>query len=716
MKITQVTKSDGRVVPFDFGKIERSVILAGKDTKVYGPKQARKILKRIAKNLAGIKQTQISSKVIREIVEPAMAEEGYFKTARYYILFGERKSHEEYAGKPSEPEMVENARLTLVSRCSKTTVTGKTLETPGEIFWRVAKHMAKAEINWGDEKEVKRVAREFYNRMASFKLVCTRSALYEAGNEACAGQLSPCFVLPIEDSIPVIFDTLGKAAIVQKNFGGTGFNFSKIRMKGDKVHGVPNVASGPVDFLQVYSGALEKVVQGGKRHGGNMGILNVSHPDIDDFMRVKDSDGSMKNFNISVGVTDEFMEAVAANKSFNLINPRDGKKVKQVKAKRLFGEICKHAWLTGDPGMIFLDRMEEDNFTPSLGRLDATNPCGEQPLLPYESCNLSSVNLAAHLVKGKEGRWEMDWNSLGETVATTVRFLDDMIETNTYVLQETEQLVRYGNRKIGVGVIGLGEVFFKLSISYAGKEAVALAEKIAKFVRRSAESASAELAKTRGVFPNFDISTFTGTPERYRNCTMVTIAPTGTVSMIANTTSGIEPSFALVYRRNSFYNEDEKNQSTKALFYVEPYFEELLKERGLYSEELIEKINENHGSLFGLKEIPEEIRKVFVVAHDIAPEWHVKIQAAFQKYCDNSVSKTINFAKKATVEEVEKAYLLAWKLRCKGITVYRDGSKADQVLVTGTVEEEVCPECNGVMVFEGGCSTCRDCGYSKCKV
>ncbi len=728
--LKEVIKSTGKKEKFDLRKLEKSIVLAGRDVGEYGKKQAAALLRKAILVIASLEKSTLTTNKLRDIVEPLMAAEGFFKTARYYILYKERKSNAQGPTKIKEPVMTPYAKLTLVSRCSKQDVNGKYIETPGEIFLRVARHIAKAEVNWGGEQEVERATRLFYDKMVDFKFICTRSALYEAGNEACSQQLSPCFVLPVEDSISGLFKTLGEAALVHKNFGGTGFNFSKVRMKGDKARNVPNAASGPVDFLQVYSAALTKVVQGAKRHGGNMGILNVDHPDIYDFISAKDEDGNMKNFNISVGVTNDFMEAVVADKDFELKNPRDGRIVRTVSARKLFEDICKHAWATGDPGMIFLDRMEEDNFTPTLGKLDATNPCGEQPLLPYETCNLSSVHLARHLVKKGKG-WEMNWEELGSTVRSLVRFLDDMIEVNFYVLPETERNVKLGNRKIGLGMIGFAEVLFRLGISYNSKEAVRMAEKIGKFIKSQAEEASLELAKTRGVFPNWDISTYKGSSERYRNCTMITIAPTGTVSMIGNTTSGIEPSFALVYTRSSFYNEDADNRSTRSLLYVDPCFQETLKDMGLYTKEILNKVTENHGSVQNVKELPNELRRVFVTTHDIDPEWHVRIQAAFQKYADNSVSKTINFRASATPQDVERAYMLAWKLGCKGITIYRDGSKEDQVLSTGngkklhTTKKPVvdiyngrsqkeCPECGGKLEHEAGCVTCRDCGWSKC--
>lgn len=585
-----------------------------------------------------------------------------------------------------EPKMAPNAKKTLVSRCSMMDDKGKYIETPGDIFWRVANHMAKAELNWGNGAEVEAARKDFFESMYDNRLIVTRSALYEAGNPTAANQLSPCFVIPVEDSISSIFENLGKAAIVQKNYGGTGFNFSKIRAHGDKVRGVTNAASGPVDFLQAYSAALSKVMQGAKRHGGNMGILDVSHPDIFDFIRVKDEDQTIKNFNISVGVTQDFMEAVQDDKMWSLINPRNGEVVKKIKARKLFDLISEHAWISGDPGLMFLDRTEQDNYTPSLGILNATNPCGEQPLLPFESCNLSSVNLAAHMVK-KDNGWVVDWDLLAKTTHTISRFLDNMIEVNTYILPETEKIVRYGNRKIGAGVIGFGHVLFMLGLSYNSMEGVRFARRMAKFIKSELEKASLVLAKERGPFPNFDISTYKGTAERYRNCTMFTIAPTGTVSMIANTTSGIEPAFSLAYERRTSYEKVSENNPGEVLTYLDPVFEEELKNRNLYKKSLISQIVENGGSLQGIAGIPEDMKKTFVTTHDINWKFHVKIQAAWQEYADNSVSKTINLRHDATVEDVKQAYMLAWKEGCKGVTVYRDGSKMFQVMATSKTKK-----------------------------
>jgi len=561
---------------------------------------------------------------------------------------------------------------------------GTLLETPGEIYLRVASHVAKAEIKWGNGDSniaYEDKKKEFFESMIDGRIIVTRSTLFEAGNPDSSNQLSPCFVIPVEDSIDSIFENLGKAALMQKNFCGTGFNFSKIRPHGDKVRGVPNAASGPVDFLQVYSAALSKVIQGAKRYGGNMGVLNVSHPDVLDFITVKDEDGTIKNFNISVGVTNEFMEAVEQNKVWKFINPRDGSVAGRIHARKLFDLITEHAHKSGDPGVLFLDRIEEDNFTPSLGTLDATNPCGEQPLLPFESCNLSSINLEKHLRSTKKG-WEVDWDTLAKSAHTLVRFLDDMIEVNTYILPETEKMVKLGNRKIGCGVIGFGHVLYRLGIPYNSSEAVRFAKRMSKFIKKELEKASMDLADERGVFPNFDISTYKGTSERYRNCTMFTIAPTGTVSMIANTTSGIEPVFSLAYERRTFYEKEKTNTPGEVLVYADPVFEEVLKERGIFTKKLIQRVIENGGTLHGMDEVPDDIKKIFVTTHDIPWEYHVKIQAAWQSYVDNSVSKTINMPNEATVEDIKNAYILAWKTGCKGVTVYRDGSKVHQVMAT----------------------------------
>ncbi|MCH7951511.1 adenosylcobalamin-dependent ribonucleoside-diphosphate reductase [Patescibacteria group bacterium] len=743
-----VKKRDGREEPFDLAKIERSVIAAGADTGEFGKREAAKVIKGLMAKLQNgfSRRRMVTVDEVRNIVEPAIAQAGYFATAKYYILYSTRKAADEAEWKIREPEMAGHSLEVAKKRYLRTDMQGRVIETPGALLWRVARHMAKSEIGWESEGEVERMAREFFERMVKLKFVCSGKAMFEAGNDGGTGQLSACFVLGIEDSIASIFKTLGEAALIHKNNGGTGFNFSKIRPCRDKVKNVPGAASGPVDFLQAYSAALSKILQGAKRRGGNMAILNADHPDVYDFIRVKEEDGNIKNFNISVGAVDAFMEAVEKGKDWRLVNPRTGETTVTVKARRLFDEIVSAAHKTGDPGMIFLDRVEQDNPTPTLGKLDATNPCGEQPLLPYESCNLSSIVLSRHVKRknGKRGRdahglfgWEVDWDDLGETVRTAIRFLDNMIEVNTYILPEIERVVRHGNRKIGLGVMGFAHLLFKLGIPYGSREAVAMADHLGKFIKREAEAASMELAKARGVFPNFDISYWAGTAERYRNATMLTIAPTGTISLFANCSAGIEPVFSLVTARRTFFEDDRRNRATKTMTIVDPVFEEVLDVKlkngeiqGLTKRGILSHLKKQ-GSLSGLKGVPKKMAEVFVTTHEVDWPWHVKIQAAWQKYCDNSVSKTINFKHSAKRKDVKDAYLLAWRLGCKGITIYRDGSKVDQVLSTVAEKhpaskrmetkkiaalEGVCPECGSAMTFAEGCATCPQCAYSYCAV
>lgn len=675
-----------------------------------------------------------------------------------------------------EPKLSNNAIEVAKKRYLKTDLKGKILETPGEMMWRAARFVAKADMNY-DGIDVEKTAEEFYKAMIELRFVPGGRILFEAGNDAF-NQFSHCFVLGVEDSIASIFKTLGEAAVIQKNDGGTGFNFSKIRPHGDKVKNVPNAASGPVDFIEVYDAALGRILQGGKRHGGNMAILNCDHPDIFLFCRMKGEDGEVRNFNISVGVFDRLMEAIEKNKNWQLIHPRTGEKEAEIKARELFSEIVANAWKTGDPGMIFLDVLERDNPTPTLGKLNATNPCGEQPLLPYESCNLGSIALS-NFVKGSvwdepsfakasnfakatsdksAGTWGkmINWDLLGKTVATGIHFLDNIIDVNTYVLPEIEYLVKNGNRKVGLGVMGFAEMLFKLGIPYNSDLAVTVMDRVMSFIQEKAMEESVGLAKRRGVFPNFDISVPIYTQQRLtqtkpaknreywinpkrRNATMITIAPTGTISMLANTSSGIEPVFSLVYMRKTFFEETRnKKGGGKSLLFIDPVFEQVAKKWGFYSEKLMEKIAEA-GSIQKIREIPEEVRRIFVTTHDILPEWHVKIQAACQRHADNSVSKTINFRNDVTVEDVRRAYMLSWKLGCKGITIYRDGSKQSQVYNTtkavhglrikesrpetispsiakATADvKEICPECGGKMIFKEGCATCSNCSYSYCK-
>lgn len=647
--------------------------------------------------------------------------------------------------KIKQPKLNSVGKQVMIKRYVMTDMEGKPTETPGEMFLRVAKHIAKAEIQWhstdakgkplnGDAPNY--WAEQFYERMTNWKFVCAGKAMFEAGNPGGTGQLSSCFVLPIEDNIQSIFKTLGDAAVVHKNNGGTGFNFSKIRPHGDKVKNVPKAASGPVDFIRAYSAALAQILQGAKRQGANIAILNVSHPDIEEFIHLKEQDGTIKNFNISVGVTHDFMAAVQADKKWDLINPRNGQVVKTIKARDLFDQIAATAWKTGDPGLAFLDRMEEDNPTPSVAKVEATNPCGEIPLLPYESCNLTSIVLTNHLQPSTTGKWEIDWDDLKMSIHLGVRFLDDMIEVNNYALEAIRQMVKEGNRRIGLGVMGFAHLLFRLRIPYGSDEAVRLAERIAKFMRQEAEIASKQLAKERGPFGNFDVSIYAGSTEVYRNAALLMIAPTGTTSLIADTSSGIEPVFSLVTVRRSFNEDSRHNAPTKEFTLADPEFGHYIESKfgPKRAKHIFSKLA-NGTSINELSELTASDKRIFATTHDIAPEWHVKIQAAWQKWIDNSVSKTINFPHTATVDDVKKAYEMGWRLGLKGITIYRDGSKLDQVLnikgkesatstdahshpaaKPGTGEKTVCPECGAAAQVKDGCISCPQCGWSKCSL
>jgi ribonucleoside-diphosphate reductase alpha chain len=620
-------------------------------------------------------------------------------------------------------QLTENALRVLEKRILARDLQGQVIETPEEMFRRVARSVAAADLEYGSLYDAEATEADFFQIMSDLEFLPNSPTLMNAGRDLA--QLSACFVLPIEDSMDSIFGTLRETALIQKSGGGTGFSFSRLRPRNDTIQSTHGESSGPVSFMRLYNFATEVTRLGGKRAGANMAILRVDHPDILEFIAAKTNPLELNTFNISVAATDAFMEKVRGGKPYSLFNPRTGETAGQLDACSVFDQIVQSAWRNGEPGVIFIDRINRDNPTPDLGQIESTNPCGEQPLLPYESCVLGSINLARFHREGAG----LDYARLTEVVRMAAHFLDNIIDVSQYPVPQIAHMTRL-NRKIGLGVMGWADLLILLGIPYDCEEAIGLAENVMAFIAREALQASIGLGSERGPFPRwFQESVYEGKAAgQRRNATVTTVAPTGTISLIADCSSGIEPIYSAAYQRLSFESEH--------MMFVHPLLEQYARSHGFYSSGLMRRIAEA-GSLHGIGEVPDDARRVFVTAHEIAPEWHVQMQAAFQRHIDAAVSKTINIPSDAGAEEVKKVYLLAHELGCKGITVYRDGSRENQVLSSkrGSVPEidtlesagrpemlreenqmlakNVCPECGNTLLHNGGCLYCS-CGFSVC--
>jgi len=620
-------------------------------------KLSKKVVKEIDKLFGGRIPTVED---VQDVVEQILIREGLDKVAKAYILYRERHAELRYLkhfiGVRDDLKLSVNAVEVLKRRYLLRNSRGEVVESPMQMLKRVASAIARAERYYGKSMdEVNEIERGFLRLMRNLEFLPNSPTLMNAGTEL--GQLSACFVLPIADSMASIFDAVKNAALIHQSGGGTGFSFSRLRPRGDMVRSTGGIASGPVSFMRVFDVATEVIKQGGKRRGANMGVLRVDHPDIKEFIRAKES-GGFPNFNISVAVTDAFMHAVERDEDYGLVNPRTNEEVKRINAREVFNELVTYAWKTGDPGIIFIDEINRHNPTPAAGEIEATNPCGEQPLLAYESCNLGSINLAKFAKSG-----EIEWDRLREAIRLCVRFLDDVIDVNRYPLPEIERITK-ANRKIGLGVMGFADLLIKLGIAYDSKDALLLAEKLMRFITEEARQCSVELGRERGSFPNFELSVWNAKYDAMRNATVTTIAPAGTIGIIANCSSGIEPIFAVAFVRNVMGGMLEINE----------LFEAIAKERGFYSKELITGIAKR-GSVQDIEGVPADVRRVFVTALDISPEWHVRMQAAFQRYTDNAVSKTVNLPADAPWQAVKRVFSLAYELKCKGVTVYRYGCK-----------------------------------------
>lgn len=676
MSWEKVRKRNGELEDFSPAKITKAIYKAlsacGKDSEEEAEKLTQKVLEILPEKT---KSSVPEVEEIQDAVEEVLMREGLPEVARAYILYREkrrklREAKQKLFGVKDDLKLSLNAIQVLQERYLLRDEEGKIIETPRGMMRRVAKAMAEVDARYGEN--VDKTYSEFYDMLTSLYFLPNSPTLMNAGTPL--GQLSACFVLPVEDSIESIFDALREMALIHKSGGGTGFTFTHLRPRGDRVSTTGGRASGPVSFMQIFDTATEVVKQGGKRRGANMGILRFNHPDIREFIHAKEKTNFLENFNLSVAITDEEMEKVRKGEELELRNPRDGKVWEKINARELFEMIAESVWRSGEPGLIFLDEINRHNPTPSQGIIEATNPCGEVPLLPYESCNLGSINLA-QMVEGEK----INYQRVKEITKRAVHFLDNVIDANLYPLPQVQKMVER-NRKIGLGVMGFADMLAKIGVSYYSEEALKIAEEVMSFISFQARCASQELAERRGTFPSYPESRWAEKDLPLRNATLTSIAPTGSISLIASVSSGIEPFFALAFRRYVLDNTE--------LLEINPILEEKLKSYSVPEETW--KVILEKGNLEGV-DAPEELRRLFITALEIPPSFHIQMQATFQKYVDNAVSKTINLPQNATPRDVEEAYLLAHELKCKGITAYRYGSRPQQVLYLGT--EKSCETC-----------------------
>ncbi len=678
----KVERRDGTVVPFDVTRIETAVARAAREVANDDPDMPGVVARSVADALGpGVAQVE----KIQDFVEARLGEAGLDDVARAYIIYRHRhaelRTAKELLGVRDELKLSLAAATVLRERYLLRDEQGALTESTGEMMDRAARCVAAAEDEYQSGSSAQ-WAERFSALLRNLEFLPNSPTLMNAGTDL--GLLSGCFVLPVEDSLRSIFTTLGQAAEIQRAGGGTGYSFGHLRPAGDRVAGTGGTASGPVSFLQLYDTAAAVVSMGGRRRGACMAVLDVSHPDIHDFITAKaESRRQLTHFNLSVGVSDAFLRAVERHGTHRLVNPRTGKTVARVPAGELFDAICESAHRCGDPGLLFLDTINRANPVPGLGRIEATNPCGEVPLLPYESCNLGSINLARMVTDGR-----VDWDKLADVATVAVRFLDDVIDVSRYPFPELGEATR-ATRKVGLGVMGLAELLAVLGIAYDSEEAVQLTERVMRRIQRSAHLASRRLAETRGAFPALADSRFAhGGPRR--NAQLTSVAPTGTISLIAGTTAGIEPMFAIAFTRAIV---------GRHLLEVNPCFDRLARDRGFYSDELTAVIAQR-GGVRGYSRLPADVRAAFPTAAEIAPEWHLRMQAAVQRHVDAAVSKTVNLPAAATVDDVRAIYLAAWKARVKGITIYRYGSHEGQVLSYAAPEPALAQADTG---FSGGC-------------